>query len=65
MNEEEARRILGRDAIEPDNRLTGHEEWVEWPRYGETTIGLDGTFTADELEAMAWWMRNMKVGKKA
>jgi hypothetical protein len=22
---------------------------------------LDGSFTADELEAIAWWMRNEKV----
>jgi hypothetical protein len=22
---------------------------------------LDGSFTADELEAIAWWMRNQKV----
>ena len=24
-------------------------------------IGLAGDFTADELEAIAWWMKNKKV----
>lgn len=29
-----------------------------WPSYDHAT--LDGEFTADELEAIAWWMKNKK-----
>jgi hypothetical protein len=59
MDEKRAREILG-EAIRPGDWLRAEEEFSHWPPYGHdnTTIQLDGRFTADELEAMAWWMRN-------
>jgi len=37
--------------------------YVAWPLYEsgqvkKTEACLDGDFTADQLEAIAWWMRN-------
>ena len=61
MNEEEARRRLGR-AIEQNNSLIdGCDDFVSW--YGNVVL-LDGHFTADYLEAVVWWMRNKKVERK-
>lgn len=58
--EEEARAALDGDYIHPDDSI-GSSSWnfASWIQ-GEEAIALDGDFTADELEAMAWWMRNMK-----
>jgi hypothetical protein len=62
MNTEAAAREILGSMIRPDNSLTGILEWVSWPQYSDPSqIGLDGTFTAGELEAMAWWMRNMQA----
>lgn len=56
MDEERAREILG-SAIKSDYSLRGHSPFFRWCR-GESTIILDdNTFTADELEAIAFWMR--------
>lgn len=60
MNEERAREILG-DAIYPKG-LGVAGEYLEW-EYGDDEACLDGHFTVDELEAIAWWMRN-KGGSK-
>lgn len=62
LTEQGARLELG-DIVQPDNRLSSYGPWVEWP-YAKTQreeIELDGTFTADELIAMAWWMKNKGV----
>lgn len=58
MTEQRAREILGnqisnRDALEV--RIC----WPDKPRKPvRLEISLEDTFTADELEAIAWWMRN-------
>jgi hypothetical protein len=57
MNEEKARKILN-DAIEENGDLGNGFQYVEWS-VGDKDVILDGWFTADELEAIAWWMRNM------
>ena len=58
MNEEPARRLLRR-AIQPDGSLREMEpSWIVWPDGDRITI--DGTFTAEYLEALAWWMSNNK-----
>lgn len=62
MNEEMAIEILREDVIQPDGSLYSGGWYLEWPslkNHGEAQ--LDGRFTADELEAIAWWMRNKVV----
>lgn len=63
MTEERARALLG-DAVNDDGGLycncgdTLREAYVTW-NTDEDTACLDGhNFTADQLEAIAWWMRN-------
>lgn len=56
MNEQKAREILG-NRIQPNNDLYDGSEWVDW-QTSSPSIQLDSAFSADELEAMAWWMRN-------
>lgn len=62
MTEERAREILGTDllraVISDSCSLRGGVPWVYWSREKPTDIELDGNFSADHLEAMAWWMRN-------
>lgn len=63
INEEKARKILG-DAIKEDNSLYCLGTYIGWSRE-DSTACLDGTymFTAEYLEAVAWWMKNFKVEK--
>lgn len=56
MNEDEARVELI-DSISDDDGLYSLGWYLAWWPH-ETTATLDGIFTADELEAIAWWMRN-------
>jgi hypothetical protein len=60
MTEQRAREILGSTARD-DGRLLEGMPFVRWHPL-EKLILLDGEFSADEVEAMAWWMRNMKAG---
>jgi hypothetical protein len=54
MNERRARELIA--GLAPDGNL------FRWPAYGDDPeyALLDGDFSADELEAIAWWMRNKK-----
>lgn len=55
MDEEKARRIL-KGWIQPDNGLHCLGTYIAWtPGNGEEAC-LDGTFSAEELEAVVWWM---------
>lgn len=56
MDKEKAREILG-SSIWPDGNLHGDRDYLDW-KAGDNTACLDGHFGADELEAIAWWMRN-------
>ena len=56
MSEEKARQILGR-AIDKYEGLSSPSSHLEW-EIGKSFVSIDGYFTADELEAIAWWMRN-------
>ena len=56
MDEAKAREILG-DAINPDGGLYNLGWYLGWPP-GNADATLDGSFTADDLDAIAWWMRN-------
>jgi hypothetical protein len=55
MDENEARKILDK-AVE-DRGLYDAAWYLNW-NMGRPDATLDGRFTADELEAIAWWMRN-------
>ena len=59
MNEETARKHLGA-VIQQDGSLKDSEDnWIVWPvRPDGNVICIDGNFTAEQLEALAWWMRN-------
>lgn len=62
MNEQQAREILG-DSIRADGALDSVRKFLMWPtqagdRPPPNIAVLDGDFSADELEAIAWWMRN-------
>jgi hypothetical protein len=43
-----------------DNNLECNSPFIAWPNSpdGFDEIGLDGAFTADQLEAIAWWMKH-------
>lgn len=56
VTREQAIRILG-DAIGADGGLYRLGWSIGW-NAGAMSATLDGTFTADELEAIAWWLRN-------
>lgn len=63
MDEEKAKEILG-NVIEVDGGLHSlcsgeHFAYTNWFK-GDETATLDGEFTADQLEAIAWWIRNKK-----
>ena len=58
MNKKKAMDILS-DDITPENGLI---DWawygyIDWCVGGEE-VTLSGKFTAEKLEAIAWWMRN-------
>jgi len=61
--ETEVREILG-DTIQSDDLLFDNGRYISW-KVGDKEVVLDDKFTATELEAIAWWMRNKQnVWKK-
>jgi hypothetical protein len=64
MNEEKAREILRKvvkynnDLFLKDDHIGG--KIIDWLSH-ETTVTMEGEFRPDELEAIAWWMRNKGV----
>jgi len=64
MDEAKARKILG-DAVQEDDSLGGEAPfrfgiYRQWTG-GSITLGDVEDLTADELEAIAWWIRNKTV----
>lgn len=59
MDEARAREILGW-IIRPDNSLYA-TSWISWTQGKEPWGVFTGSFTPDQLEAIAWWMRNKKI----
>ncbi len=59
MDEKRARELLG-IFVERDGGLWSLGRYLAWPGAGgdKKYATLDAEFTADELEAIAWWMRN-------
>jgi hypothetical protein len=62
LNEQRAKEILG-NAIWNDGGLRSLEWYLSWGPTDEWAT-LDGIFSAEELEAIAWWMRNHYVNEK-
>lgn len=60
MDEKEAREVLG-NMITLDNGLSDLHNYIGWKPGCEDVI-LDGLYNVEELEAIAWWMKN-KGGK--
>jgi hypothetical protein len=58
MDEHKARELLGK-GIQEDGSLYNLSKYMCWNK-GEEVAVLDGEFTADELEAIAYWMRDKK-----
>ena len=56
MDEKQAKEILGDNIKSPEDGLYSLREYIHW-NVGDDKATLDGKFTADELEATAWWMR--------
>ena len=55
MTEDEARTILEREIT--DDGLFSIGWYLSWTK-GNNEATLDGRFTAESLEAIAWWMKN-------
>jgi hypothetical protein len=52
----EIKKILA-SYIQQDGSLSSNDDsYLDW-NFGAEKITLDGRFTADELEAIAWWMK--------
>ena len=56
VDEKKAREIL-EGYLTKDDNLYYIYNYINW-RSGASDIVLDGSFNANELEAMAWWIRN-------
>lgn len=55
--ETDVRRILA-EAIRPNGKLGSFDEvYVDYDPKDKTAL-VDGHATAEQLEAIAWWMRN-------
>lgn len=61
MDEKTARKILGEAVNDHNNDLGSFERvYLDWDVENETAC-LDGHFTVDQLEAIAWWIRYKKA----
>ena len=67
MEEHEARKVLepwiGVDDSINTLDLERNCDFYAWWVPTSISITLDGYFTAEQLEAIAWWMRNKKIGE--
>ncbi len=60
MDEERVKKILKPEVLSNDGGLYSLGWYLAWSP-NDTEVTLDGPFTADELEAIAWWMKNKSV----
>jgi hypothetical protein len=56
VNEQRAREVLGAE-IEHDGGLHNLGRYLSWAP-GDQEAVLDGRFSAEHLEAIAWWMKH-------
>ena len=57
MNEEKAKEILESALLKNSDMLFSLGWYLSWAPENVTAT-LDGEFSAEDLEAIAWWMRN-------
>lgn len=62
MNKQEAYKRL-KKVITPDGNLYSLNWYLSYNK-GAKDACLDGAFTADDLEAIAWWIRHSKHLKR-
>ena len=62
MDEEKAREIL-KNCVRPNNELFNCVDFIKWPSWpgGKNVVTLDSQYSPEQLEAIVWWMKNMKV----
>lgn len=61
MDEQRARDILGDAVYETGHLYNGSAFNINWsPTDQPEYVSLEGSYTAEQLEAIAWWMRNKK-----
>lgn len=60
MDEKQVREILHDINFEFDGGIFSDARYLAWT-VGNTEATLDGEFTAEELEAIAWWMRHKSL----
>lgn len=58
MSEEKAKEVLGESIVEFGLNSLGW--YLSWEK-GDEEATLDGRFTVEQLEAIAWWMRNKNL----
>jgi hypothetical protein len=57
MDEQKAKEILA-DSINEDGSLERyHDYYIKW-ELGDESVLIDGNLSIEELEAIAWWMKN-------
>ena len=66
MDEQEARMILGRSIVKSDEDYIDNElkpssdgGWIRWQN-DLYYVTVDGELNVDQLEALAWWIRNKR-----
>lgn len=63
MDENEARRLLSTHVKEDGELGMSYSgEYLNW-RPGRKKITIDMELTVDQLEAIAWWMRNNSASR--
>ncbi len=64
MNENTATKILleiNDNIFGDNNRLYSINPYISYPAWDKTVCLDDDRFTAEQLEAIAWWMKNKKA----
>lgn len=63
MDEKKVRKIFNYNEviINEDDELDSLGWYLTWENFRKEAT-LDGEFTAEELEAIAWWMKNKYKG---
>lgn len=63
MTDERAKELLADDIQDGGGLLSRHGPYLYWSLNNDTAT-LDGEFTAEDLEAIAHWMRTHRLATK-
>lgn len=67
MSETRAREVIGPPVDDGEGfswEIAGNYAWYRYRPHGDT-LCLDGYFTADQLEAIAWTLRDITLAERA